>query len=324
MKCAILNDYQNVALFMADWSPVLDRVEVVSFRRHLDEDEAAAALQDFDIIVLMRERLAFGRRLLERLPKLRLLVTTGENNPSIDIAAAAELGVTACGTGSLHHPTAELTWGLILGLLRHLPQEDCNLREGGPWQLTIGADLNGKILGILGLGILGTRIARVARAFDMTVIAWSHNLTAERCAAVGVEYATRRELLWRSDILTVHTNLSRRTIGLIGAAELAQMKPSAYLVNTSRGPIVDEAALIDALRRGVIAGAALDVFDTEPLPPDHPLRTLPNTLLTPHLGYVTEQNYRVFFGLAVQDIRAWLDGHPIRQLEIATQIDRSK
>lgn len=324
-RCAILNDYQRVALTMADWSGVEGALDITVFDRHLgDEDAVAAALQDFDIVVLMRERTPFPRTLFARLPRLRLLVTTGRRNPSVDIQAARDHKVFAAGTGSFDHPTAELTWGLILGLLRQIPLEDRNLRARGPWQRTVGVDLKGHTIGILGLGKLGAQIARVAQAFDMRVIAWSNNLTPERCADLRVEYVSKDELFRQSDVLTVHTNLSRRTIGLVGAAELAQMKPTAILVNTSRGFIVDEAALVQALRARTIAGAALDVFDQEPLPDDHPLRDLPNTLLTPHLGYVTEDNYRLFFKLVVEDIRAWLDGTPIRELTHEAQLDRTQ
>jgi phosphoglycerate dehydrogenase-like enzyme len=323
LRCAILNDYQHVALAMADWSGVAGEIDIAVFDHHLAEQALAAALQDFDIVVLMRERTPFPASLFERLPRLKLLVTTGRRNPSVDIAAAAAHGVVACGTGSLNHPTAELTWRLILALLRHIPREDGNLRAAGSWQLTVGVDLKDKTLGILGLGILGAQVAKVGQAFGMSVIAWSNNLTAARCAEIGVRHVDKPELLAGSDILTIHTNLSRRTVGLIGAAELAAMKPTAYLVNTSRGFIVDEAALVEAVRSRRIAGCALDVFDQEPLPPDHPLRSLPNTVLTPHLGYVTEDNYRLFFRLVVEDIRAWLDGAPIRLLETATQLDRS-
>lgn len=324
-RCAILNDYQSVALTMADWSGVADQLDIKVFDRHLgDENAVAAALQDFEIVVLMRERTAFPRSLFARLPKLKLLVTTGRRNPSVDIQAARDHGVFAAGTGSFDHPTGELTWGLILGLLRQIPLEDANLRQRGPWQRSVGVDLKGRTIGILGLGKLGGQVARVAEAFGMRRIAWSNNLTPERCAELGVEYVSKDELLRQSDILTIHTNLSKRTIGLIGAAELAMMKPTAILVNTSRGFIVDEKALVEALRQNRIAGAALDVYDQEPLPDDHPLRDLPNTLLTPHIGYVTEDNYRLFFKLVVEDIRAWLDGAPIRELTHEAQLDRTQ
>jgi phosphoglycerate dehydrogenase-like enzyme len=324
-RCAILNDYQRVALAMGDWGGVAASLDITIFDRHLGgEDAVAEALLNFDIVVLMRERTPFPASLFARLPRLKLLVTTGRRNPSVDIEAAAAHGVAACGTGSLHHPTAELTWGLILALLRHIPLEDQNLRHSGPWQRTVGTDLKGKTLGVLGLGHLGAQVAKVGLAFGMEVIAWSQNLTAARCAEVGVRLTDKAGLLAEADVLSIHTNLSRRTTGLIGAAELQSMKPTSVLVNTSRGFIVDEAALIEAVQTGQIAGCALDVFDVEPLPDGHPLRSLPNTVLTPHLGYVTEDNYRLFFTLVVEDIRAWLNGAPVRLLRPDEQLDRSQ
>jgi phosphoglycerate dehydrogenase-like enzyme len=261
----------------------------------------------------MRERTPFGADLLARLPRLRLLVTTGMANASIDLAAARERGVVVCGTGSLPSPTAELTWGLILALLRHVPAEDARLRGGG-WQTTVGTELAGRTLGVIGLGRLGRRVARVARAFEMDVLAWSQNLDPDEARRHGAEPVGREELLSRADVVTIHLRLSGRTRGLIGAAELARMKPSAVLVNTSRGPIVDEAALVAALRDGVIAGAGLDVYETEPLPPGHPLRSAPNTVLTPHLGYVTSGTYARFYADAVEDIAAFGRGAPVRVL----------
>lgn len=324
MRCAILNDYQNVALTMADWSSVAHDLELVVFDQHIgNEEETAAALQDFDLVVLMRERTPFPRSLFARLPRLKFLITTGRRNPSVDIDGAAAHGVIACGTGSFHHPTAELTWGLILALCRHIPLEDANLRKGGPWQISVGSDLNGKCLGIIGLGHLGTQVARIGQAFGMDICAWSHNLTPERSAEAGAAYLSKDDLISRSDILTIHTNLSHRTVDLISAPEFVRMKPTALLVNTSRGHIVNEAALVNALRSRKIAGAALDTYDIEPLPIDHPLRSLPNTVLTPHIGYVTQDNYRLFFRLVVEGIRAWLDGEPIRQLTHEEQLDRT-
>jgi phosphoglycerate dehydrogenase-like enzyme len=261
----------------------------------------------------MRERTPFGADLLARLPRLRLLVTTGMANASIDLAAARTRGVVVCGTRGLPSPTAELTWGLILAVLRHIPAEDARLRAGG-WQATVGSELAGHTLGIIGLGRLGRRVARVARAFEMDVLAWSQNLDVDEARRHGAEPVGRDELLARADVVTIHLRLSARTRGLIGPAELARMKPSAVLVNTSRGPIVDEVALVDALRRGVIAGAGLDVYDTEPLPAGHPLRTAPNTVLTPHLGYVTSGTYERFYGDAVEDIAAFQRGAPLRVL----------
>ena len=325
MRCAILDDYQNAALAMAAWDPVTGDLDIEVFADHVsDEDALARRLAGFAVVVIMRERTPFPRTLFEKLPDLKLLVTTGSTNPSIDLAAAADHGVVACGTGSLNHPTAELTWGLIIALLRCIPLEDANLRAGGVWQRSVGVDLKGKTLGIIGLGKLGAQSARIADAFGMEVLAWSQNLTARRCLEVGATPASKDTLLGRADVITVHTNQSQRTVGLIGRREFALMKPTAYLINTSRGPIVDEAALIEALRNHTIAGAALDVFDREPLADDHPLRNLENTVLTPHLGYVSEDNYRVFYGLAVEVIRAWLDGAPIRILRVEDQLDRSR
>lgn len=313
-RVALLDDYQGVALSMADWKSLPTDTEVVVFKDHLaDEDAVAARLADFDIIMALRERTPFPRSLLERLPKLKLLITAGMRNASIDMKAAADRGVLVCGTAGLPYPTAELAWGLILSLARRIPAEDRATREGR-WQTSVGLGLNGKTLGVLGLGTLGSRAARVGRAFEMEVIAWSQNLTAERAALVGAALTPKDELLARSDFVSIHLVLGERTHGLIGARELGLMKRSAYLVNTSRGPIVDEAALIRALQDGTIAGAGLDVFDEEPLPLEHPFRRLPNTAITPHLGYVTEETYRVFYGQALEDVKAYLGGTPLRLL----------
>jgi phosphoglycerate dehydrogenase-like enzyme len=313
-RLAILDDYQDAARRMADWGRLPADVELVVFRDHLaDLDAVAGRLADFDAVLAMRERTPFPRALLERLPRLRLLVTTGMRNAAIDLQAAADRGVLVCGTGGLPYPTAELAWSLVLSLMRRIPHEDRATREGR-WQETVGLGLNGKTLGVLGLGTLGSRVARFGRAFEMEVVSWSQNLTAARAAELGATRVDRDELLARSDVVTIHLVLSERTRGLIGARELGLMKRTAYLVNTSRGPIVDEAALIRALRDGTIAGAGLDVYDEEPLPPDHPLRGLPNTVLTPHLGYVTEETYRIFYGQALEDILAYLRGEPIRVL----------
>ena len=313
-RVALLDDYQGVALRMADWKSLPAGTDVVAFPDHLaDESALAARLADFDIVMAMRERTPFTRSLLERLPKLRLLITAGMRNASIDMKAAAERGVLVCGTSGLPYPTAELAWGLILGLMRGIPAEDRATREGR-WQVSLGLGLNGKTLGVLGLGTLGSRVARVGRAFEMTVLAWSQNLTAARAEEVGATLVAKDELLARSDIVSIHLVLSERTRGLLGARELGLMKRSAYLVNTSRGPIVDEAALVRALRDGTIAGAGLDVFEPEPLPADHPFRSLPNIVITPHLGYVTEETYRVFYGHALEDVQAFLRGAPVRVL----------
>jgi phosphoglycerate dehydrogenase-like enzyme len=315
-RCAILDDYQRVALSIADWTPLADRVDVQAFARHFDtDDELVAAIGDCAIAVAMRERTPFPRRLIARLPNLELLVTTGMRNASIDVAAAADHGVVVCGTPTAGQPAAELTWALILALLRRLPQENAAFRADGPWQSTLGHDLAGKTLGVIGLGKLGTRVAAVARAFGMNVTAWSRNLTADRCRDAGVTLAGSLDALLESaDIVTLHIVLSGRTHGLLGERELRRMKPTAVLINTSRGPLVDERALIAALSAGTIAGAGLDVFDIEPLPPNHPFRRLPNVLATPHLGYVTAENYRALYGGAVEDIAAWLDGAPLRVL----------
>jgi phosphoglycerate dehydrogenase-like enzyme len=313
-RVAILDDYQGVALRMADWGSLPAGTEVVVFPDHVaDLGALGRRLADFDAIVAMRERTPFSRALLERLPRLGLLVTTGMRNASIDVAAATERGVVVSGTAGLPYPTAELAWALILALFRRVPAEDRATREGR-WQVSCGLGLNGKTLGVLGLGTLGSRVARVGRAFEMEVLAWSQNLTAARAAEVGAELVGKDELLARADVVSVHLVLGDRTRGLLGARELGLMKRTACLINTSRGPIVDEAALIAALRAGTIAGAGLDVYDEEPLPLDHPLRTLPNTVITPHLGYVTEETYRIFYGQALEDVQAWLAGKPLRVL----------
>jgi phosphoglycerate dehydrogenase-like enzyme len=313
-RVALLDDYQGVALSMADWKSLPAGTEVAVFKDHLsDESDVAKRLADFDIVMALRERTPFSRSLLERLPKLKLLITAGMRNASIDMKAAAERGVLVCGTAGLPYPTAELAWGLILSLMRRIPAEDRATREGR-WQTSLGLGLNGKALGVLGLGTLGSRAARVGRAFEMEVLAWSQNLTAERAKEVGATLVTKDELLARSDIVSIHLVLGERTRGLIGANELALMKRSAYLINTSRGPIVDEVALVRALGDGTIAGAGLDVFDEEPLPLDHPFRRLPNIVITPHLGYVTAETYRIFYGQALEDVKAYLDGAPLRVL----------
>jgi len=313
-RVAILDDYQNVARHMADWSSLPAGSDVVVFADHLkDAGAVAARLADFEAVVAMRERTAFPRALLERLPRLKLLVTTGMRNASIDVAAATERGIVVCGTAGLPYPTAELTWGLILALMRRIPAEDRATREGR-WQVSCGLGLNGKTLGVIGLGGLGSRVAKVGRAFEMDVIAWSQNLTEARATEVGAKLVAKDELLARADVASIHLVLSDRTRGLIGARELSLMKRTAYLINTSRGPIVDEGALVAAVRKGTIAGAGLDVYDDEPLALDHPLRDLPNTVITPHLGYVTEEGYRIFYGQALEDVKAWLAGQPVRVL----------
>jgi phosphoglycerate dehydrogenase-like enzyme len=315
LRCAVLDDYQNVALKLADWSKVKGETELKVFNEHLGgADKVIAALQGFQIIVAMRERTAFPKKVIDALPELKLLITTGMRNASIDTEAAKARGIAVCGTGTFGNPTSAITIGLMLELTRHIGYENARLHAGAPWQTTIGRDLEGMTLGVLGLGKLGARTANIAKAFGMKVIAWSQNLTAEKCREAGVDYAAKDDLFRQSDFISVHVVLSQRTRALIGARELGLMKPTAYLINTSRGPIVDEAALIAALRESKIAGAGLDVFDVEPLPLDHPFRKMDNVVITPHLGYVSEQNYRRYFAETVEDIRAFLDGKPVRVL----------
>ena len=317
LRCAILDDYQRVALTSADWSVIADRVDLRVLDRHIDdEEELASLIGDCEIVVIMRERTPVSRSLLARLPRLTLLVTSGMRNAAIDLGAAHERGIIVCGTASRSEPPAELTWALILAIARHVTQESAALRSNGPWQSTVGIDVYGRTLGLLGLGNIGSRVARVGNAFGMRVVAWSQNLTAERADAAGAELAaSKAALLAQSDFVSIHLVLSARTRGLLGASDLRQMKPSAYLINTSRGPIVDQQALVQALRERWIAGAALDVFHEEPPPADDPVRSLPNVLATPHLGYVSVENYRTYYGEAVEDIVAFLKGSPIRELK---------
>ncbi|MBA8805071.1 phosphoglycerate dehydrogenase-like enzyme [Nocardioides ginsengisegetis] len=313
MRCVILDDYQGVARGLADWSSLAADVDAVT--EHLDGDALVERLAGAEVVVVMRERTPVTRELLERLPDLRLVVTSGMRNASIDLAACAERGITVCGTGSSSTPPVELTWALVLGLVRRVVPEATALREGGPWQSTLGGDLAGATLGVVGLGKIGSRVAAIGRAFGMEVVAWSPHLTDERAGAAGVPRArSLTELLAASDVVTLHLVLSGSTRGLIGAAELGEMRRSAYLVNTSRAGLVDTDALVEALRAGRIAGAGLDVYDVEPLPADHPLRSLSTVLGTPHLGYVTEGNYRTYFAEAVEDIAAWRAGEPVRVL----------
>jgi phosphoglycerate dehydrogenase-like enzyme len=314
LQVGVIDDYQDAAGEFGPWAELAGRAEITIFTDHVaDADALAERLAPFDVIVATRERTRFPRQILQRLPRLRLLVSTGMGSAHIDLAAARELGITVSGTGGRPEPPAELTWALILGLARHVAEEDAGIRAGA-WGLTVGTDLAGATLGVIGLGHLGLRVARIGQAFGMRVIAWSQNLDPAAATAAGVAAAGKEELLRSADVVTIHVRLSERTTGLIGAADLALLKPTAYLVNTSRGPIVDEAALVDALRSGRIAGAGLDVFDIEPLPADHPLRTAPRTLLTPHIGYVTADTCRVFYTGAVEAVSAFLDGQPIRVL----------
>ncbi len=314
IKLAVLDDYQSVALEAADWSLVEPAVGISVFDAHLgDADAVVRALDGFDVIVAMRERTAFPQNVLGRLPRLRLLVTTGMRNLAIDLVAARKQGIDVCGTPMLGYPAAEHTWALILALVKQIPAENLSMHRGG-WQVGLSTGLRNNTLGILGLGKLGLQVARVGLAFGMKVQAWSANLTPEHCAESGVVYASREELFATSDIVTVHLVLSDRTRGLVGPTEFQTMKPTAYLVNTSRGPIVQESALITALQGGAIAGAGLDVFDIEPLPQNHPLRGLDNTVLTGHTGYVMRENYITGYRGVVEVVKAWLDGEPVRLL----------
>jgi phosphoglycerate dehydrogenase-like enzyme len=312
-RCAILDDYQNCALEVADWSILGDQVETKVFSDWIDgSDNVIKALQGFNIVCLMRERTLFDRKVIEALPDLKLIVTCGMRNAAIDVGFAKERGIPCLGTDSAGFPTAELTIGLMLELARRFGWESTRMKTGHLWQTTLGIELEGKTLGVLGLGKLGGRTARIAKAIGMNIIAWSQNLTAEKCKEYGAEPVSKEELFKRSDFLTIHLVLSQRSRGLVSAADLAMMKPTAYLVNTARGPIVDETALLKVLQEKKIAGAALDVFGTEPLPLDHPIRKLDNVVISPHLGYVTAENYHRYYGGMVEDIKSWLDGKPIR------------
>jgi phosphoglycerate dehydrogenase-like enzyme len=311
VSVAILDDFQNVTRTLADWARLPPHVAVTVFNDHVEGETLVRRLKPFDVLVVTRERTPLPRLLVEQLPNLKLVVTAGMRNLGIDLAACRERSVLVCGTGSGSSPTAELAWGLILALARRIPQEDRSLRDG-KWQTTIGVGLQGKTLAVLGLGRLGTQVARVGLAFGMKVIAWSQNLTAENATAVGAVRVEKADLFRIADVLTVHLLLSDRTRGIVGRDDLALMKPSAFLVNTARAAIVDEQALVDALQGGKIAGAGLDVFGREPLPANAPILSAPNTVLTPHLGYVTRETYDVYFPQALEDIEAWLAGKPLR------------
>lgn len=317
-RVAILDDYAGVAVELADWSSVRSRSEVTVFNRHLSEAEAAAELQPFEVLCTVRERMALPRTLIERLPNLKLITIVGRSLPNLDMAAASEHGVLVAHSDfasprfrAVRDATPELAWGLLIATVRHLAEEHRRMRDGG-WQSTVGMTLSGKTLGILGLGRTGTRMAEYAKAFDMNVIAWSQNLTDEAAAAVGARRVEKSALFEQSDVVSIHLVLSERTRGLVGDTELALMKPHAYLINTSRGPIVDETALVAALSTGRIAGAGLDVFDLEPPAPDHRLRLLPNVTLSPHLGYVTREMLAAFYADSAEAVVAWLDGTPVR------------
>ncbi len=324
-RIAIIDDYLGSVLDDADWSQLPDDCEVTVYQAHAEnEDALVARLEPYDVVCAMRERTRFDRRVFARLPNLKLLCSTAARNAAIDVQAAQDHGVLVCGTGAPDPglATAELTWALILGLTRHIAAEDANMRAGR-WQSTMGRDLKYLTLGVIGLGRLGTPVARVGAAFGMEVVAWSPNMTKERAAAAGAQLVTKDELLSLSDVISIHMVLSDRTRDLLDADDLGKMKPDAILVNTSRGPLVNEAALVQALKDRRIGGAALDVFDREPLPADHALRRLPNTLLTPHIGYSTQATYAVFIPETVENIRAWLSGKPIRVMNPAAQHDRT-
>lgn len=307
MKVAILDDYQNVALEMADWSPVARRAEITVFNDHVaDPDAVVERLLPFDVICVMRERTPLPRAVIEHLPRLKLIASTGSRNASIDMTAAEEHGIHVTATGYRSTPTIEMTWALILASARQIVRESSSVREGG-WQTSVGAELDGKVLGVLGLGNIGGQVARIGLAFGMKVIAWSQNMTPQIAEAAGAALVTKDELFRQADVVTIHLILSKRTRGLVGAADLALMKPTSWLINTSRGSIVDDGALVQALTARTIAGAALDVFDTEPLPADHPFRSLENVLATPHIGYVAEDLYRTFYGDAAVSIAGWLN-----------------
>jgi phosphoglycerate dehydrogenase-like enzyme len=309
MKVAILDDYQNVALRLADWSDVRRHAEIVVFNDHLADPSAVIErLRPFDVVCVMRERTPLPREILQQLPNLKLIASTGPRNASIDSPAATDLGIAVTATGYDATPTIEFTWSLILASMRGIDHEAASLKAGG-WQTGLGSNLRGKTLGVVGLGNIGNEVARIGLAFGMKVIAWSQNLTAEKASAAGAVLVDKQTLFREADVVTIHLVLSGRTRGLVGGSELASMKPTARLVNTSRAPIVDEAALIEALQAHRIAGAAVDVFDVEPLPPDHPFRKLQNLLATPHIGYVTEDLYRTFYGDAADNIAKWLEAN---------------
>ena len=315
LRCAILDDYFDLSLSVADWTKLSDRVDITVFNHPFASEQAAAsALKDFEIICAMRERTAFPQSLFAALSKLKLLLTSGMRNAAIDMQAVKDRGVVLCGTQYGRDPTAPLTMGLILELTRGIGRENARMHAGEPWQKFAGIEIEGRTLGVIGLGKLGSKVAGLAKAFGMNVIAWSPNLTPERCKEAGVGYATKEELFATADIISIHVVLSERSRGLVSAADLARMKPTAYLVNTARGPIVDEAALLETLRQKKIAGAGIDVFATEPLPADHPFRKLDNLVLTPHLGYATVEGFRNHYAQMVEAVDGWFKGEPVRRL----------
>lgn len=316
MRIAVLDDYQNVALRLADWASIGADAEITVFNDHMSEEgTVATALVDFDVVVLMRERTPFPASLIEKLPNLKLLISTGARNRSIALQDAVNRGIIVCGTPLIPHPPAELTWALILAIVKDIPAEDAAIRQG-KWQTRLGRTLKGKTLGVVGLGNLGGQTALIGQAFGMKIMAWSQNLTDVRAAEFGATRVELDTLMSTADVVTIHLYLSERTIGVIGRHELGLMKPSAYLVNTARSPIIDEAALIDVLQNRKIAGAALDVFDVEPLPLNHPFRALDNTIVTPHVGYVTEEGLSVMYGGVVENIRAYREGRPVQHLRV--------
>ncbi len=313
LRCAILDDYQNVALKVADWSPLKGKADITVFNEHLGAaDNVIKTLKDFDVICAMRERTPFRRETVEALPNLKLLLTSGARNASFDMEALKERGVVVSGTGGFGNPTASLAIGLMLELTRKIGFENARMKAGETWQITLGQDVEGRTMGVIGLGKLGSRVATIAKALGMKVNAWSQNLTKEKCDEAGVGYLPKEELMATSDVVSIHVILSKRSRGLITREDLQRMKPSAYLINTARGPIVDEDALLDMLQQRKIAGAGLDTFSVEPLPVEHPIRKLDNVVLTPHLGYVTEEGYRKYYADMVEDILGWMNGKPVR------------
>jgi D-3-phosphoglycerate dehydrogenase len=315
LRCAIPDDYFKISLNFADWSKITDRVDLTVFEKPFkSQDEAAAALKDFDIILAMRERTAFPRAMFDRLPNLKLMITAGMRNAAIDFEAAKDHNVVLCGTNFARDPTAPLTMGLILELTRKIGRENARMHAGEPWQINLGMEIEGRTLGVIGLGKLGAKVAKLAQAFGMNVIAWSPNLTPEKCAEAGVTYASKEDLFKNADVITVHVVLGPRSRGLVGREDLLRMKPTAYIVNTARGPIIDEVALLEVLQQKKIAGAGIDVFSVEPLPVDHPFRKLDNMVITPHLGYSTEEVFRGHYVQMVEGIDAWLKGEPVRRL----------